>query len=86
MKLKIKKGSVVKVISGAEKGKQGSVLDVNPKKMKILVQGIRVQTKHSKKDGLVKKEGYIDYSNVTLVEQAKAKAKTGKKKTAAKTA
>ncbi|MCC6138374.1 MAG: KOW motif-containing protein [Bdellovibrionaceae bacterium] len=87
MKLKIKKGSTVKVIAGNDKGKTGSVLEVNPVTMRIKVQGIRMQTNLDKKENtLVKTEGFIDYSNVSLVEAA-SKAKTAKKKTAkAKTA
>lgn len=89
LKLKIKKGATVQVIAGAEKGKKGTVMDVNPGKMLVHVQGVRVQTHFSKQDGLQKKEGYIHYSNLKLVEAAPAaeKAKTAKKaktKTASK--
>lgn len=90
MKLKIKKGDLVKVIAGADKGKKGEVIQVKPSDMKIKVQGVKVMTHFSKQDGLTKLEGFIDYSNVALVEKAKAatekKAKTTKKKAASKTA
>lgn len=79
MKLKIKKGATVEVIAGAEKGKKGTVLEINPNDLKIKVQGIRVQTKNDKKEGFIKREGFIDYSNVKLVETAPAKKKTSKK-------
>lgn len=79
MKLKIKKGATVQVIAGAEKGKKGVVLDVNPLKMLIRVQGIRIQTHFDKKEGLLKKEGYLDYSNVKLLEAAVSQNKTAKK-------
>lgn len=82
MKLKIKKGATVEVIAGAEKGKKGTVLEVNPNNLKIKVQGIRVQTKNDKKEGFIKREGFIDYSNVKLVEAA---ASPAKKKTSKKT-
>ncbi|MEK7357211.1 MAG: hypothetical protein AAB250_12230 [Bdellovibrionota bacterium] len=39
---------------------------------------MKIQTKASKQDGLVKTEGFIHYSNVKLVEAA-AKKKTAKK-------
>jgi len=85
MKLKIKKGATVKVITGSDKGKTGSVLEVYPKTMRIKVQGVRVQTNLDKKENqLVKTEGTIHYSNVQLVETA-SKSKT-KKKTASKNA
>ncbi|MFZ3231922.1 MAG: KOW motif domain-containing protein [Pseudobdellovibrio sp.] len=80
MKLKIKKGDTVQVISGADKGKKGSVLEVKPTAMKIKIQGVKIQTHFDKKEGLLKKEGFIDYSNVKLVEAA-AKEKKAVKKT-----
>ena len=78
LKLKIKKGATVQVIAGAEKGKKGTVLEINPGKMAVRVQGIRVQTHFDKKEGLLKKEGLIHYSNLKLVEAAAAPAKTSK--------
>ncbi len=65
-KLKIKKGSNVEVITGADRGRKGSVLEVDSKRMKVRVQGVRIQTHYDKKDGLKKMEGFIDYSNVKL--------------------
>lgn len=80
MKLKVAKGSTVEVITGTDKGKRGVVLEVDSAKMRVRVQGVKVQTKHSKKDGLVKTEGMIDYSNVKLVDAAKKGAKKAKTK------
>lgn len=85
LKLKIKKGDKVQVIAGSDKGKKGTVLAVSPTAMKIKVEGVKVQTHYDKKDGLLKKEGFIDYSNVKLVE-AKAKAAKAEKKTTKKAA
>lgn len=81
MKLKIKKGDTVQVIAGADKGVKGSVLEVYPKKMKIRIQGVRVQTHFDKKEGVLKKEGTIDYSNVKLLEKASQEKATKSKKT-----
>lgn len=83
MKLKIKKGATVQVITGSDKGKKGTVLEVNANLMKILVEGVKIQTHYDKKEGILKKEGFIAYSNVKLVGEA---AKTEKKKTSKKTA
>ena len=80
MKLKIKKGATVEVVAGSEVGKRGSVLAIDPVKMRIKVQGVRVQTHFDKKEGLLKKEGFLDYSNVKLIELAPPK-KGGKKPT-----
>lgn len=79
MKLKIKKGATVEVTAGAEKGKKGTVLEINKKDMKIKVQGIRIQTKNDRKEGFIKREGFLDYSNVKMLEQAAPKKKTKSK-------
>lgn len=84
MKLKIKKGDTVQVITGNDKGKKGSVLELKPSALKIKVQGVKVQTHFDKKEGILKKEGFIDYSNVKLVE--KTSPATKEKKVAKKTA
>jgi large subunit ribosomal protein L24 len=85
MKLNIKKGDTVQIIAGADKGKKGAVLAVEPKLMKLRVEGVKVMTHFDKKDGLKKLEGLIDYSNVRLLEKAAAeKKKSAKKKTASK--
>lgn len=84
-KLKIKKGDTVEVISGADKGKKGAVLFLDPKKLKVRVQGVRVQKKHDAKESqIIEKEGFIDYSNVKLSAKAAAAAKKPAKKSAAK--
>lgn len=82
MKLKIKVGDEVQVITGSHKGRKGSVLELQPDKRKIRVKDIRIQTCFDKKEGIQKKEGFIDYSNVKLVSSAPAKNfKKTKKKT-----
>lgn len=86
MKLKVKKGATVQVITGSDKGKKGSVLAIDAKNMKVKVQGVKVQTHYDKKDGLLKKEGFIDYSNVKLVEAVAKEKKTSKKATKTKSA
>lgn len=68
---KIKKGDMVKVIAGKDKGKEGKVLGF--KDDKILVEGINMVTKHQKpsagapQGGIVNKEAYFDASNVMLL-------------------
>lgn len=87
-KLKIKKGSTVKVITGDDKGKTGTVLDIDVFAMRVKVQGVRVQTKRNKRENtLVQEEGYIHYSNLELMDGGSAKKpakKAAKKKTAKK--
>ena len=80
MKLKIKKGDEVQVIAGSEKGRKGPVLELDSRRLKIRVKGVRVQTRHDKKEGILKREGFIDYSNVKLIQAASAAAKPKKSK------
>ncbi len=83
VKLKIKRGDSVKVITGSDKGKTGEVLAIDTGKMKIKVQGAKIMTHYDKKDGLLKKEGFMDYSNVQLLESKKTNSKPKKEKKAA---
>jgi large subunit ribosomal protein L24 len=83
-KLKIRKGATVQVITGQDKGKKGTVLEVDSARMRIKVQGVRVQTHFDKKDGLKTLEGYLNYSNVKLLEAAPAAAAAKTKKAAPK--
>ena len=46
--MKIKKDDTVVVISGKDKGKTGKVKKVLPKKNKVVVEGVNMQTKHAK--------------------------------------
>lgn len=88
-KLKIRKGANVEVIAGQDKGKKGTVLAVDSVKMKIKVQGMKVMTHFDKKEGQKQLEGFFDYSNVKLLDQApatKTAKKTSKKKSASKSA
>lgn len=84
IKLKVKKGATVEVIAGADKGKRGSVIEVDNKNLKIKVSGVRVQTHYDQQEGLKKVEGFFDYSNVKLVKQAEAKKASKKKASASK--
>ncbi|AIT81065.1 MULTISPECIES: 50S ribosomal protein L24 [Novosphingobium] len=45
---KIKKGDSVVVLSGKDKGRTGTVLQVLPKDGKVVVEGVNVATKHRK--------------------------------------
>jgi len=77
--LKLKAGDLVQVIAGDDKGKKGAILDLDRTGLKLKVQGVRMQTHFDRENGIEKKEGFIDYSNVKFVEAAKPK-KTSKAK------
>ena len=78
MAVKIKKGDTVKVIAGKDKDKQGKVLVVEPKKNRVVVEGINMVSKHTKPNqqntngGIVEKEAPIDISNVMYLHKGKA--------------
>jgi large subunit ribosomal protein L24 len=92
----VKKGDTVTVISGHEsiKGQSGKVLQVLPKKGRVVIEGIRMIKKHQKatqnnqQGGIVQREGSIHISKVRLSgdsvkekkAEPKAKAKTKAKK------
>ena len=48
VKLKVKKGDLVEVISGKDKGKQGEILQAMPKENKVIVKGANMMIKHAK--------------------------------------
>lgn len=66
MKSQYKKGSKVKVISGADKGKIGLIVKFYAKKDVALVEGVNIKTHFDKKDGLLKKESPIHTSKIQL--------------------
>lgn len=81
MKINIKKGDIVKVISGESKGKQGKVLEVIVDDYKALVEGCNMVSKSTKPNaktpngGIIKKEAPIHISNLMVVD-AKGNATT----------
>jgi len=46
--MKIKKGDMVKIITGKDKGKTGKVAKVIPSEEKIIVEGMNIKKKHIK--------------------------------------
>jgi len=78
MKVKIRKGDTVKLISGRleDKGKQGEVIKVNPDEGTVVVQGLNLHSKHQRQvqtqgrtisPGIVKFETATPVSKVMLV-------------------
>ena len=83
-KFHVKKGDQVEVISGNHQGATGKILQVLPKKSQVLVEGVRLIKKHTRKSqdrpqgAIIEREGPIHVSNVKLAEKAKNEAKKGK--------
>ena len=86
-KTHVKKGDQVTVISGNHKGKSGKIIQVIVKKDQVVVEGVRMITKHAGKTqdrpegGKFQREGPIHISNVKLIEAVNAdEKKAGKTK------
>ena len=81
-KFHVKKGDLVVVISGTEKGKRGKILEVVRHKNRVLVEGINMIKKCLKKNtnqsrpqgAIIDREGTIHISNVMLAGQFDARA------------
>jgi large subunit ribosomal protein L24 len=78
VKVKIKKGDTVEVISGreADKGKRGEVIRVIPDETRVVVQGVNMRKKHQRQvqaqgrtmsPGIIEFEAPVHISNVMLV-------------------
>jgi len=76
-KTKIRKGDEVVIIAGKDKGAKGRVLDVLPRKNKVIVEAVNRVTRHEKlrmsrrggqEGGIQHKEAAIDLSNVALID------------------
>ena len=75
MARRIRKGDLVQVITGADRGKQGRVIDVDQTRGRVRVEKVRMQKRHLKPGrkgaragGILDQEGAIDISNVMLVD------------------
>ncbi|HWL51277.1 MAG TPA: 50S ribosomal protein L24 [Chthoniobacteraceae bacterium] len=75
-KFHVKKGDQVEVIAGNHKGAVGKILHVITKKNQVIIEGIRLIKKHTRKSqdspqgAIIEREGPIHVSNVKLVEKA----------------
>ena len=69
----VKSKDTVVVISGKDKGTKGKVVTAAPKTGKVVVEGVAMVTKHQKSrqqgqpGGIIKKEAFIDASNVMVI-------------------
>jgi large subunit ribosomal protein L24 len=82
----VKRGDTVEVISGNHKGATGKILQILPRKKQVLIEGVRMIKKHTRRSqdnpqgAIIEREGPIHVSNVKVSEIAtKPAAKTRKK-------
>jgi large subunit ribosomal protein L24 len=77
-KFHVKKGDQVTVIAGKEKGKSGKIIAVLTDKQRVVVEGLQMIKKHTRKSqqnpngAIVEREGSIHISNVKKAEAAAA--------------
>jgi large subunit ribosomal protein L24 len=76
----IRKGDLVQVVTGADSGKQGHVIAVDHAKSRVRIESVKMQKHHLKpgrrgaqQGGIVELEGFIDASNVMLINGADGK-------------
>lgn len=83
VKMKVKKGDLVQILTGKDRGKQGRVLEARPSERRVIVENLNVAKRHTRpkpiKDssrmggtqivpgGIVEKPAAISVSNVMVV-------------------
>lgn len=74
--MKIKAGDTVEIIRGEDMGMRGTVRVVDPKKNKVIVEGVNIMIKHQRpvpagrqqtQGGRIEVEAFVDASNVMLI-------------------
>lgn len=76
----VKKGDEVVVIAGTEKGKRGKIIEVITGKNRVIVEGVKLIKKHTRKSqqnpqgAIVEREGTVHISNVMKAERFDARA------------
>ena len=82
--MNLKKGNLVKVLTGNDKNKSGEIIEIISRLNKAKVKGINIVKKHlkstkEKKGGIISKENFIHLSNLKLIESKKEIVENKKK-------
>ena len=74
VEINVRKNDRVVVIAGKDKGKKGRVIEVQPSKRKVIIEGVNVVKRHNKANtrrgiqgGILERESPIDLSNVMVI-------------------
>ena len=84
--MNLKKGNLVKVLTGKDKNKSGEIIEViNRSNNTAKVKGINMVKKHvkttkEKKGGIISKENFLHISNLTIIESKNKNKKVEAKK------
>jgi large subunit ribosomal protein L24 len=81
--MRVKKGDLVQILSGKDRGKQGRVLEARPRERRVIVENLNVAKRHQKPrpmrdssrmggvqvapGGIIEKAAALDVSNVMVV-------------------
>jgi len=81
--MRVKKGDLVQILSGKDRGKQGRVLEARPRERRVIVENLNVAKRHQKPrpmrdssrmggvqvapGGIIEKAAAVDVSNVMVV-------------------
>ena len=82
--MNLKKGNLVKVLTGKDKNKSGEIIEIINRLNKAKVKGINIIKKHlkatkEKKGGIIPKENFIHLSNLMILKDKKNDTKMKKK-------
>ena len=86
-KCHVKKGDVVVVIAGSNKGKRGKIIEVQRNKRRVIVEGAAMIKRHTKKNqqnpngAIIEREGTVHISNVMKADAFDASTKRAKAET-----
>ena len=72
----IKKGTMVKVLTGKDKKKEGEIIEIDRSNNRVKIKGINLVKKHTKttkekKGGIFSKENFIHMSNLSILDKKK---------------
>lgn len=79
VKIRLKKGDLVQVLSGKYKGKQGKVLATHPRENKVTVEGVNIVKKHQKPNKAYPQGGIIEMTKPIWVSKVAIVEPTSKK-------
>ena len=71
--MKIRKGDLVRVLTGKDRGKEGEVIRAIPERGKVIVAGVNIAKKHQRplnatmQGGIIDKDMPIPVANVAIV-------------------
>ncbi len=85
-KLHVKKGDMVRVLTGVDKGKQGKILKVYPDKQRVIIEGVNLRIRHTRPNqvhpqgGRIEREMSIHVSNVQPLDGNGEPTRIGRKR------